>query len=71
MGATSVKTAENVKHGVLRVHVLHEVKLIAVPAFEPLFELIEHFGGNCLGDGPSLPPLVAFAAEERSGSNHR
>jgi hypothetical protein len=48
----------DIEHRVLRVHLQHEVELIAVPAVEPLLDAqpIENFRRHWLGDAPSLPP---------------
>src|SRR4029079_13371585 len=48
------KDGGDVKDRVLRVHGLHAIELASVPALEPLGELIEDFGGDRLGDVPSL-----------------
>jgi ketosteroid isomerase-like protein len=50
----------DVKNRALRVRFLHEVKLAAVPAVEPLLETqpIEDFRRNRLDDASSLPPFT-------------
>jgi hypothetical protein len=56
-GRNISEDGRDVKHSVLCVPVLHEIKLVAVPTLEPLFELIEDFRRSWLDDDPSLSPF--------------
>jgi hypothetical protein len=46
--------SREIKHRVFGIHAQHELKLPAIPAFEMLFELIQEFRRDPLGDALEL-----------------